>query len=89
MTEKIKSEVISRRRLFSLLGLAIASSVAVPATLMTATDAEARVGQPLSPVSVAGAARRADRRGYKKKKMKAGPEVECRSRKLRRLGHSA
>jgi hypothetical protein len=75
MTEKFKSEVISRRRLFSLLGLAIASSVAVPATLMTATDAEARVGQPLSPVSVAGAARRADRRGYKKKKMKAGPEV--------------
>ena len=75
MTEKIKSEVISRRRLFSLLGLAIASSVAVPATLMTATDAGARVGQPLSPVSVAGAARRADRRGYKKKKMKAGPEV--------------
>ena len=74
MTEKIKSEVISRRRLFSLLGLAIASSLAVPATLMTATDAEARVGQPLSPVSVAGAARRANRRGYKKKKMKPGPE---------------
>ena len=75
MTEKNKPEVISRRRLFSLLGLAIASSVAVPATLMTTTDAEARVGQPLSPVSVAGAARRADRRGYKKKKMKAGPDV--------------
>lgn len=73
MTEKIKSEVISRRRVFSLLGLAIASSLAVPATLMTATDAEARVGQPLSPVSVAGAARRADRR-YKKKKKKASPE---------------
>ena len=76
MTEKIKSEVISRRRLFSLLGLAIASSVAVPATLMTTTEAEARVGQPLSPVSVAGVTgRRADRRGYKKKKMKAGPET--------------
>jgi hypothetical protein len=41
--------------------------------LMTATDAEAVVGRPLSPVSVAGAARRADRRGYKKKKMKATP----------------
>jgi hypothetical protein len=41
---------------------------------MTATDAEARVGQPLSPGSVAGVARRADRRGYKKKKMKASPE---------------
>ena len=74
MTEKIKSEVISRRRVFSLLGLAIASSLAVPATLMTATDAEARVGQPLSPGSVAGVARRANRRGYKKKKMKASPE---------------
>ena len=72
MTEKIKSEVISRRRVFSLLGLAIASSLAVPAALMTATDAEARVGNPLSPVSVAGANRR-DRRN-KKKKMKAGPE---------------
>ena len=74
MTEKTKLEVISRRRLFPLLGLALASSFALPATLMTATDAEARVGQPLSPVSVAGAARRADRR-YKKKKMKAGPET--------------
>ena len=75
MTEETKTEMISRRRAFSLLGLAIASSLAVPATLMTATDAEARVGQPLSPVSVAGAARRADRRGYKKKKMKAGPDT--------------
>lgn len=74
MTEKIESEMISRRRLFSLLGLAVGSSLAVPAMLITVTDAEARVGQPLSPVSVAGAARRADRRGYKKKKMKASPE---------------
>lgn len=75
MAEKINSEVISRRRLFPLLGLAIVSSFAVPATLLTATNAEARVGQPLSPVSVAGAARRADRRGYKKKKMKASPDA--------------
>jgi hypothetical protein len=74
MTEKTKSELISRRRVFSLAGLAIASSFAVPAALMTATDAEARVGRPLSPVSVAGVARRADRRGYKKKKMKATPD---------------
>ncbi len=75
MTEKIESEVISRRRVFSLLGLAIATSVAVPATLMTTTEAEAVVGRPLSPVSVAGAARRANRRGYKKKKMKATPDA--------------
>jgi hypothetical protein len=75
MTENIKPEVISRRKVFSMLGLAIAAGFAVPTTLMTATDAEARVGQPLSPVSVAGAARRADRRGYKKKKKKATPDA--------------
>ena len=76
MTEKIKSEVISRRRVFSLLGLAIASGLAVPATLMTATDAEARVGNPGSAVSVAGANRRdrRDDRRNKKKKKKKKPE---------------
>lgn len=73
MTEEMKSEVVSRRGVFWLFGLAVASSLAVPAALITATEAEARVGQPLSPVSVAGAARRADRR-YKKKKMKPSPD---------------
>ena len=73
MTEEMKSEVVSRRGVFWLFGLAVASSLAVPAALMTATEAEARVGRPLSPVSVAGVARRADRR-YKKKKMKASPD---------------
>jgi len=73
VTEEMKSEVVSRRGVFWLFGLAVASSLAVPAALITATEAEARVGQPLSPVSVAGAARRADRR-YKKKKMKPSPD---------------
>jgi hypothetical protein len=72
MSEKIKSELISRRGAFALLGLAVASSLAVPAAVMTATDAEARVGNPGSAVSVAGANRRdrrQDRRyNYKKKK---------------------
>jgi hypothetical protein len=72
MTEKIKSEVISRRRVFSLLGLAIASGLAVPATLMTATDAEARVGNPGSAVSVAGANRR-DRRQDRRYKNTKSP----------------
>lgn len=40
MSEKIKSEAISRRRAFSLLGLGAALSLAVP-TLLTASDAEA------------------------------------------------
>ena len=71
MSEKIKSEMISRRGAFMLLGSAAAAaafSVAVPVTIMTATDAEARVGNPASAVSVAGANRRDRRqdRRYKK-----------------------
>jgi hypothetical protein len=73
MSEKICLEMISRRGAFSLLGVAAALSLAVPATVMIATDAEARVGDPTSAVSVAGANRRDQRqdRRYKKKKKKA------------------
>ena len=42
MSEKIKSEMISRRGAFSLLGLAAALSLVVPATMLTATEAEAQ-----------------------------------------------
>ena len=71
MSEKIKSEMISRRAAFSFLGVAATLSLVVPAALITATDAEARVGNPASAVSVAGANRRDrrdDRRSKKKKK---------------------
>jgi len=74
MSEVIKSELISRRKIFSFLGLATVASFAVPATMMmTATEAEAAVGDPTSAVSVAGANRRDRRqdRRYKKKKKKA------------------
>ena len=69
MSETLKSP-ISRRQVFSLFGVAAALSLAVPATVMTATDAEARVGNPASAVSVAGVNRRNRRqdRRYKKKK---------------------
>ena len=69
MSERYNLELISRRRAFSFLGsAAVALSVAVPATLLIATDAEARVGNPGSAVSVAGANRRDRRqdRRYKK-----------------------
>ena len=71
MTGKMKSELVSRRGVFGLFGLAIASSVVIPGTVLTVTDAEARVGNPGSAVSVAGANRRDrrdDRRNKKKKK---------------------
>ena len=50
MSEKMKSEVISRRRAFALFGLAVAS---VPAMVLAATDADAQTG---------GMERRDDRR---------------------------
>ena len=70
MREQFKSEAISRRKLFSLLGLAVASGLAVPAAVMTATDAEAVVGRPGTPVSVAGVNRRDRRRDRRNKKKK-------------------
>jgi hypothetical protein len=42
MSEKIGSEMISRRRLFSLLGLAAAMGVAVPPSFLMVSDAEAQ-----------------------------------------------
>ena len=75
MSEKIKSEMISRRTAFSLLGLAAALSLVVPAAVITATDAEARVGNPGSAVSVAGANRR-DRRDDRRSKKKKPIEPE-------------
>ena len=70
MNEKMELEAISRRRMLSGLGLVAAASLAVPATMLTATEAEAVIGRPLSPGSVAGVARRQNRRSYKKKKKK-------------------
>ena len=72
MNEKLKSEMISRRGAFMLLGTAAAFSVAVPVTIMTATDAEARIGNPGSAVSVAGANRR-DRRQDRRYKNTKSP----------------
>jgi len=75
MRDKIKSELVSRRGVFGLFGVAVASAFAIPVTVLTATNAEARVGNPGSAVSVAGVNRRDrrddrrdDRRYYKKKK---------------------
>ena len=42
MSDEMKSEMVSRRRLFSLVGLAVASVVAVPAAMLTVSEAEAQ-----------------------------------------------
>jgi hypothetical protein len=54
MSEKIKSEMMSRRRVFSLLGLAAALGFAAPTTVLTVSNAEAQT---------AGMERRQERRG--------------------------
>jgi hypothetical protein len=74
MTEKLKAEFVSRRGVFGLFGLAVASALAVPAAVLTVTDAEARVGDPGSAVSVAGANRRDRRDDRRNKKKKKKPE---------------
>jgi hypothetical protein len=68
----MSEQMISRRGALSLLGLSAAFGIAAPVTVMTATNAEARVGNPASAVSVAGANRRDRRqdRRYKKKMKK-------------------
>jgi hypothetical protein len=53
MTEKIKSEPISRRAAFSVLGLAAAYGLAVPATVLTVSNVSAQT---------AGMERRGERR---------------------------
>jgi hypothetical protein len=61
MSEKIKSEPISRRTAFSLLGLAATLSLAGPATMLTATDADAQT---------AGMERRDERRTDRQERRK-------------------
>ena len=67
-------ELLSRRQAFSLMGFAAVLSAVVPGVVIIATDAEARVGNPGSAVSVAGANRRDRRqdRRYKKTPSAAG-----------------
>jgi hypothetical protein len=77
MTEKQKAELVSRRSVFALFGLAVASAIAIPATVLTVTDAEAVVGDPTSAASVAGMNRRDRRRDRRSKKKKKNKKPEA------------
>ena len=46
MSEKIKSDGISRRSVFLLFGLAAAFGLAAPATMLAVSDAEAQADNP-------------------------------------------
>ena len=77
MTDRIKSELISRRRAFSLLGLAAAFAVAAPATVLTVSDVEAQTH---------GMTRRQERRGARHERRQTRREGRHERRDTRRGG---
>lgn len=62
MTVSRKIKIIVVAGLVGLLGLETAELSSVPEVFKVVSPAEARVGRPLTPVSVAGVARRTARR---------------------------
>src|SRR3984893_1322045 len=85
MSEKIASEVISRRRALSLLGLA-ALSLAVP-TVLTVSDAEAQQPAP-PPDAQTGTERRQERRTGRLERRLTRREGRRTRREVRRAGRS-
>ena len=75
MIEKLKSEVISRRRAVSLLGIAAALVLATPATVLTVSDAEAQT---------AGMTRRQARREGRRERRETRREARRAGRETRR-----
>ena len=75
MSEKIKSEMISRRRALSLLGLAAALGLAVPPTVLSVSDAEAQT---------AGMMRRQARREGRRERRETRREARRAGRETRR-----
>ena len=67
MSEKIKSEMISRRRAFSLLGLAAALGFALPAEVLTTSDsaAQTQTSAPAPSGPQSGTERRQERRTHR------------------------
>ena len=77
MTEKVTSELISRRTAFSLLGLTAAWGFAVPTTAPTVSDAEAQT---------AGMERRGERREERHERRNTRREGRHERRDTRRGG---
>ena len=77
MTEKIKSELISRRTAFSLLGVTAALGFAVPATVLTVSGADAQTS---------GMERRGERRAGRHERRDTRREGRHERRDTRRGG---
>ena len=90
MSEQIKSRMISRRTALSLLGLA-SLSLAVPATMLTTSNAEAQ--QPAAPtvaptVAPTGTERRQERRTGRTERRQERREGRTERRQERRTGRT-
>ncbi len=79
MNEEIKSELISRRTAFSLLGITAALGLAVPATVLTVSNAEAQTS---------GMERRGERRAGRHERREDRREGRQERRDTRRGGES-
>jgi hypothetical protein len=77
MSEQIQSEMISRRRALSLLGIAAALGLAVPPAVLTVSDAEAQT---------AGMQRRAARRAARRQRREERRMGRQKRREKRRTG---
>ena len=66
MTEKRETEMLSRRKAFSFLGLAALSLAAAPTLLMTSEDAEAQATTTQTPQT--GTQRRQERRAQRQER---------------------
>ena len=81
MNKIVESEVISRRRALSLLGLA-ALGLAVPTTVLTVSDAEAQQPAPTAPMT--GTERRQARRTHRVSRRVGRREARRKGREERR-----
>jgi hypothetical protein len=80
---KLKSEVISRRRALSLLGSAT-FGLTVAGTVLTVSDAEAQTQQPASEAPVTGTERRQERRTVRSRRRRGRRAAVRKGREERR-----
>ena len=87
MSEKIKSDGISRRSVFLLFGLAAAFGLAAPATMLAVSDAEAQADNP--PPQRSRPERRHERREHCRERRQERHEHRSERREERRTGADA
>ena len=90
MSAIIKSEMISRRKALSLMGLAAAFGLAAAPTVLTVSDAEAQTAAaPTAAAPTAGAERRQERRAARHERRQERRTARTERRQERRTGTTA